>query len=250
MPAEFLRNQFFGVQHTTPQTHYRAAHVPKNLTEAKNMVIQEPGAGPLFAYNKKRDFVCRIRREDGIAAYDRISSVIATKGAGGAKAYFATELKRKDELLIKLSEYGYATLIISGSLRVEGNPRINHLASLRFLVSRGLPVDIPDIAVWTALHHVVIGQALRVDLLREFLKSGADVNHQNRYGEVPLLGAYQKNYPAAIELLLEHGADLDIPEADGLTPQKEWTTHKKTYQPSSTSNIVTVQPYYVENEGY
>ncbi|KAH0579439.1 hypothetical protein H2248_002301 [Termitomyces sp. 'cryptogamus'] len=111
-----LRNKFFGLNHTTPQTHYRAAHVPKNLSEGKNMVVKvqlpynlvmnrpEPGAGPLFVYNKKRDFVCQIRREDGAAAYDHISSVIATKGVGGAKAYFAAELKRRDELVIKVSE--------------------------------------------------------------------------------------------------------------------------------------------------
>ncbi|KAG6879270.1 hypothetical protein C0992_003945 [Termitomyces sp. T32_za158] len=117
-------------------------------------------------------------------------------------------------------EYGYATLIISGSLRVQPLPGIDHLATLRFLIPRGLNVDIPDIAGWTALHHVVIGQSLRVDLLGELLKSGANVDHQNRYGEVPLFGAYQKNYTSAIELLLEYGADLDIPEANGLTPRQ------------------------------
>ncbi|KAG5729442.1 Ankyrin-2 [Termitomyces sp. T112] len=312
MPTEVLRNKFFGLNHTTPQTHYRAAHVSKNLSEGKNMVVKvqlpynlvmnrpEPGAGPLFVYNKKRDFVCRIRREDGAAAYDRISSVIATKGVGGAKAYFAAELKRRDELVIK------ATCIISGSLRVQPNQGVDHLATLRFLVSRGLAVDIPDIIGWTALHHVVIGQSLRVDLLRELLKSGAKVDHQNRYGDVPLLGAYQKNYTAANDLLLEYGADL---EAEGLTPRrsflmfgpqvtavvqkwirkrsgeeaprnekrcdscgttekplkncakchvdrycsvecqkKEWGTHKKTCQPFSEDNIVTIRPYYAQDE--
>ncbi|KAG6877909.1 hypothetical protein C0993_002395 [Termitomyces sp. T159_Od127] len=117
-------------------------------------------------------------------------------------------------------KYGYATLVISGSLRVEPLPGVDHLAALRFLITRGLNVDIPDIAGWTALQHVVIGQSLRVDLLHELLKSGANVNHQNRYGEVALFGAYQKNYTNAIDLLLEYGADLDIPEADGFTPRQ------------------------------
>ncbi|KAG6877910.1 hypothetical protein C0993_002396 [Termitomyces sp. T159_Od127] len=115
-------------------------------------------------------------------------------------------------------EFGYATLIISGAQRVQPSERTDHVATLRFLVSQGLPVDVPDIAGLTALHHCVIGQILNVELLRELLKSGANVDHQNRYGEVPLFGAYMKSHVQAVELLLQHGADLGIKEADGLAP--------------------------------
>ncbi|KAG6817208.1 hypothetical protein H0H87_011566 [Tephrocybe sp. NHM501043] len=115
-------------------------------------------------------------------------------------------------------EFGYATLIISGAQRVKSHARSSHLATLQYLVSLGLPVDIPDIAGLTALHHAVISQSLQVDLARELLKAGANVNHQNRYGEVALLGAFQKNHIAGIDLLLEHGADLDIEDADGIAP--------------------------------
>ncbi|KAG6879271.1 hypothetical protein C0992_003946 [Termitomyces sp. T32_za158] len=203
-------------------------------------------------------------------------------------------------------EFGYATLIISGAQRVQPNERTDHVATLKFLVSQGLSVDVPDIAGLTALHHCVIGQSLQVDLLRELLKSGANVDHQNRYGEVPLFGAYMKHHVAAVELLLQHGADLDIKEADGLAPsdclsfgpqitavvqkwirkrngqeaprdekrcdscgtnskplkncakchvarycsvecqKKEWSSHKKSCQPFSDGNTVTVKPFYVQ----
>ncbi|KAG6914369.1 hypothetical protein DXG01_000735 [Tephrocybe rancida] len=108
-----LRN---GVDHTTPNTHYHSSHVPKNQGQGKNTIIKirqgynlaknrpEPGAGPLLVYTKKREFVCRFRREDAPAAYDRISSTIAAKGVGGTKAYFAVELKSKDELVVKVSK--------------------------------------------------------------------------------------------------------------------------------------------------
>ncbi|KAG5350369.1 hypothetical protein C0989_011325 [Termitomyces sp. Mn162] len=115
-------------------------------------------------------------------------------------------------------EFGYATLVISGAQRVHSHDKTDHVGTLRFLVAQGLPVDIPDIAGLTALHHSVIGQSLKVDLIRELLKSGANVDHQNRYGEVPLFGAYMKHYIPAIELLLQYGANLDIKAADDLPP--------------------------------
>ncbi|KAG6907547.1 hypothetical protein DXG01_008533 [Tephrocybe rancida] len=115
-------------------------------------------------------------------------------------------------------EFGYATLIISGAQRLITTQGSDHMSILKYLISRGLPVDIPDIAGLTALHHAVIGQTLQIDLTRELIKAGANVNHQNRYGEVPMLGAFQKNHIAGIDLLLEHGADLDIEDADGFAP--------------------------------
>ena len=60
--------------------------------------------GDMRVYTKKRDLVCSIRRAENPAAYDRIFDVIAAKGVGGLKAYFAAELKSKDELIIKVSE--------------------------------------------------------------------------------------------------------------------------------------------------
>lgn len=96
-------------------TQTRAAHTPKNLDRAaKTLVlkVQVPytgnpqirSTGDLLLYTKKRDFACTIRRSDGPAEYDRISEVVRTKGVGGAKAYFAAELKSKEKLVVKVSE--------------------------------------------------------------------------------------------------------------------------------------------------
>lgn len=63
-----------------------------------------PGAGNLMVYTKKRDFVCAIRREDNVAGYEQLREVVRTKGAGGANAYFAAELRSKHELVVKISE--------------------------------------------------------------------------------------------------------------------------------------------------
>ncbi|KAF5378473.1 hypothetical protein D9615_007088 [Tricholomella constricta] len=115
-------------------------------------------------------------------------------------------------------KFGYATLVVAGAQRVEPTPVTNHLAVMTYLISCGIPLDVPDIVGYTALGHAVISDSLQVALARVLLQAGANVNHQNRYGEVPLLGAFQKNYVAAIDVLMEFGADLDVKEADGMSP--------------------------------
>ena len=102
----------------TPSRHHRSSHIPKGLSsDSKNFVIkvQVPfdllkgtsvgsSHGNLLIYSKNRSFVCSVRRSDGPTAYDQISKIVRTKGVGGAKAYFAAELKSKEELLVKVSE--------------------------------------------------------------------------------------------------------------------------------------------------
>lgn len=119
-------------------------------------------------------------------------------------------------------KFGYATLVIAGSQRVEpiSGGRTQHYEVLKYLLSCGLPPNVPDICGFTALHHSVIGESIhcKEDLIRVLIQSGANVNCQNRYGEVPLFGAMQRNDILGIELLMEYGADVHIAEADGKTP--------------------------------
>lgn len=117
---------------------------------------------------------------------------------------------------------GYASFIVTGAQRLQSCPPGYglHLETLKYLISRGLPVDSSDIAGLTPLFHAVTGQVLRLDLARILLEAGANVDFQNRYGEVALFGAFQRNFTTAIDLLMEFGASLDIAEADGITPMK------------------------------
>lgn len=114
-------------------------------------------------------------------------------------------------------KFGYATLVVAGAQRVHG-PNMRHLDLLKYLISRGLPVDVPDIVGFTSLAHAVMGQFPQPDLARALLEAGANVNYQNRYGEVALFGAFQHNNIEAIDLLCEFGADIEIKEADGVSP--------------------------------
>lgn len=130
-------------------------------------------------------------------------------------------------------EFGYATLVVAGAQRVLPQRHTSHMGVLEYLVSRGLPVDVPDIAGITALGHAITSQSLQVGLSRVLIKAGANVNHQNRYGEVALFGAFMQNHVAGIELLLENGADLDIKDADGISPNSQFLA----YGPQVTATV-------------
>ena len=90
----------------------------RNETENKRMVIKiqvpfgpsssnslvDSVLGGLLIYNKKRDFSCTVQRASNPAAYDAVVQVVRSQGVGGAKAYFAAELKNADELVVKISQ--------------------------------------------------------------------------------------------------------------------------------------------------
>ncbi|TFK66402.1 hypothetical protein BDN72DRAFT_147810 [Pluteus cervinus] len=120
----------------------------------------------------------------------------------------------------------YATLIIYGAERVTDPSRQKHHEMLKYLISRfNLPLDIPDIGGLTALQHCFSTES-RVNVIpfvRTLLESGADVNHQNRYGEVTLFSAMTRGNVAGTELLMEFGAQVDIKEADGISPISIYT---------------------------
>ncbi|KAJ6510558.1 hypothetical protein C8R45DRAFT_1207458 [Mycena sanguinolenta] len=202
---------------------------------------------------------------------------------------------------------GYASLIVLGAHRVKFGPpgTLRHLETLQYLFSKGLPVDVEDIVGYTALHHASSAEFPKDGLTRCLLQHRADVNYQNRYGEIPLLLSMQMNLIPTIEILMEYEADVDLPDADGVTarrhflacgPQvtvtmrkwirkreggeapraekccdacgkvdaslkncgrckvarycssecqtKAWPSHKKACQSFSTSNTVTLKPYY------
>ncbi|TFK37232.1 hypothetical protein BDQ12DRAFT_713611 [Crucibulum laeve] len=142
-------------------------------------------------------------------------------------------------------KFGYATLVIFGSQRVRSLAmQPNHLETLKFLISRELPLDIPDICGHTALHHSVFNDALvrKGELLRVLLESGADVNRQNRYGGTPLCSAMMRNDIVGVELFMEFGADLDIKDVDGVTP--------RTFFPSTGPQVTaTIQRWIGKRKG-
>lgn len=119
-------------------------------------------------------------------------------------------------------EFGYATLVVTGSQRVirsPGFPHPEHLAVLEFLISRSLPLNVPDIVGYTAIQHCVLGDLKaypgKEALIRKLLASGAEVDYRNRWGETALSCAIQRGDIVGIDLLMEYGASVDIPNGNG-----------------------------------
>ena len=54
--------------------------------------------------------------------------------------------------------------------------------------------------------------------IRYFLENGADVNHVDKFGKIALHIAAHRNSVHAVSLMLEFGAEIDLPDMYGLTP--------------------------------
>ncbi|KAJ7641486.1 hypothetical protein FB45DRAFT_900330 [Roridomyces roridus] len=121
-------------------------------------------------------------------------------------------------------ETSYASLAILGAQRIQQGPpgSMRYRETLEYLFKKGMPPDIGDIVGNTALHHATTCPHPKDDLTRCLPENGANVNHQNRYGEICIMGSMQLNLIPAIDILMEYGADLDLPDADDWTARKHY----------------------------
>ncbi|CAK5263290.1 unnamed protein product [Mycena citricolor] len=89
----------------------------------------------------------------------------------------------------------YASLVALGSQRFRDGPPQSgkHLETLKYLLSKGLPPDGEDIVGYTAVHHLASSPEPRDELLRCLLENGANVDHQNRYGEASSVASVSDN---------------------------------------------------------
>lgn len=84
--------------------------------------------------------------------------------------------------------FGYAALLVLGAQYAKSDVLgcLQHLETLQYLLSNGVPPDVEDICGLTALQYTTMTSVPKEDLALTLLKHGANVNHQNRFGEVEL----------------------------------------------------------------
>jgi len=70
----------------------------------------------------------------------------------------------------------------------------------------------PDITI----HQAVLRN--NIEVVKQHLAAGTDVNVKNRGGQVPLHQAAMRGYKEIVELLLAKGADVNAKGWDGRTP--------------------------------
>ncbi|KAF8147766.1 ankyrin [Mycena galopus ATCC 62051] len=182
----------------------------------------------------------------------------------------------------------YASLVILGAQRMcDGPPgSLRHLETLEYLFSKGLPPDVEDIVGFTALHHATTSPPCTIDILMEygadldipdadgwtarkhFLACGPQVTAainkwiRKRTGEEAPRAAKACDACGKIDASLKNCGKCRVArycssECQGgcnITPVlfyihlvlsvKAWPSHKKTCQPFSASNTVTLKPYY------
>ena len=72
----------------------------------------------------------------------------------------------------------------------------------------------------TVFYHTCTPPLARLGVARVLLEHGANVDAQNRFGEVPLFFPFQGGDVPLVDILMEHGASLDIADANGDSPRK------------------------------
>ncbi|KAI0270585.1 hypothetical protein BC834DRAFT_521305 [Gloeopeniophorella convolvens] len=122
--------------------------------------------------------------------------------------------------------FGYATLSVLGSQtlspRPKGTPRPHYAETLKYLLANRCPPDAPDICRYTALSHATLCPERNTELARILIERGANVNHPDIFGMTPICGAIMCAHSGAVDVLMEGGADLDIPDADGWISRKTY----------------------------
>ena len=97
-----------------------------------------------------------------------------------------------------------------------------HEETAKLLVERGADVNSTDVGGSTSVLILAAGNDLP-ELVELLLQKGADINHQNENGATALHGAAFHPFrgissPESARILIEHGAALDIEDAQGRTP--------------------------------
>ncbi|KAF8434299.1 ankyrin [Boletus edulis BED1] len=120
-------------------------------------------------------------------------------------------------------QFGFITFTILGAQQTQPylpDSTSRHSDIVSYLIVSGAPPDITDIFGYTALHHACMSPAALPEMAKLLLEKGANVNAQDRFGEVPIFFPFRSGDVALVGTLMEHGADLDIMEANGDYPRK------------------------------
>ncbi|KAF7291525.1 hypothetical protein MKEN_01487100 [Mycena kentingensis (nom. inval.)] len=119
----------------------------------------------------------------------------------------------------------YAVLAIFGVQAVQGPPGSqDYVGTLQFLISKGMPVDIPDVVGFTALDHACMALRPLDALVKCLLVNGADPDTKDRYGTTAICGAMQHSHVGVVDALMEYGASIDVKDADGVSVRDWYVT--------------------------
>ena len=106
--------------------------------------------------------------------------------------------------------------VAKGATAMTGAARYGKLDAVKFLVEQGGNAHITDGCGSTAL--ITASRNGNMDLVRYLLEElHADINHRDRFGWSPLYCAVLDNHPDLVRYYLKHGADVNIRDRDKKT---------------------------------
>ena len=99
------------------------------------------------------------------------------------------------------------------------------IKSLQELLNNGFdPTEVVHPDEWNLLHRALVPvpseKQASVEMLEYLISKNVEVNAKDRYLNTPLHYASRTKNVEAINLLIAHGAEIDIENKDGLTPLK------------------------------
>lgn len=131
------------------------------------------------------------------------------------------------------------TLLMHAVLAEDASPRMVEL-----LVRRGTPVDAADGGQrWTALHFAARDQ--KEAIVRTLLRAGATVDALDAFGNTPLFRCISDPYAkrGVVEALIEHGANANAKNADGISPLDIAEQRQRALVPTLRGEKTSARPY-------
>jgi len=203
-----------------------------------------PGAGPASAPENHPPVTRPPIRADGVSALDRNLLTAAAAGdlelcnrllAAGASAQ-ATDERGRSALLVavrnKRADVARALILAGADVNrkdIESNSPFLQAAAngqadvVKLMLEHGADISGTDRYDGTAL--IAAAEHGNVEVVKLLLKAGAQVDHVNQLGwtallEAVVLGDGSARYEDIVQLLLDAGADANLPDREGVTPTR------------------------------
>jgi ankyrin repeat protein len=151
---------------------------------------------------------------------------------GRTPLYWAA--RRGDSYAVKLLLQHGANPLLSSAKTNWKNPLHaaafgGHAECLSALLATGMPINIRDAEGMTAFHYAASKSDDAAACVTQLLDGGADINEGDNDKRTAFLMAAQNGHLDIARILLERGADKDLPEIGGWTPLQScifWNTHQ------------------------